>query len=264
MINKMQSALIRKELKGVLGSKSFFLDYMLLPLIMALVLPVGATLMTVFMDSSAQEFEQIMALLTISVPEGGEDFAVIEMLINNMVPMFFLMIPVMTATVMATASFTGEKERRTLETLLYSPMSLREIFNAKVMGAFLLSMIVTIASFVIMSVIVFALVWFLLGELFIPSLVWLLVLFLVAPAFSVIGIIFQVRVSAKAKSSEEAYQRSAILILPLVLLIIGQFTGVLLFSPWMFASLGGILAILAGVLIRVAFRKFTYEELLKG
>jgi len=263
MVNKMQAALIRKELKGVTGSRSFFLDYMLVPLIMALIIPVGATLMAVFMDNSADEFAQIMAMLTIAVPEGGEDFAVVQALINYVMPMFFLMIPTLTATVMAAASFTGEKERRTLETLLYSPMSLRETFNAKVIGAFLLSMIVTVISFVLMNVVVMGLVWLLLGEWLIPGIVWLVVIGLVAPAFSFIGIIFQVRVSAKAKSSEEAYQRSAILILPLVLMIVSQFTGILLISTWMFLVLGIVLAMLAWGLMRAAFSKFTYEELLK-
>jgi len=264
MVNKMQSALIRKELKGIIsGNRSFFLDYLLLPLIMALILPVGSVLLVVFTDGGA-EFEQIMALMMISMPEGGEDLAVIQMLINNVMPMFFLMIPALTATVLATASFTGEKERRTLETLLYSPMSLREIFNAKVIGALLLGMIATVVSFVVMMGVVALLVGLLLGELFIPDLVWLVVIGLVAPAFSFLGIIVQVRVSAKAKSSEEAYQRGAILVLPLIMLMISQFTGVLLISTWMFVVLGVILALLAWGLMRVAFRKFTYEELLKG
>ena len=264
MINKMQSALIRKELKGVVKSRSFFLDYLLLPLIFALILPVAAVLSVVFMDTSAAEFDQIMAVMMISMPEGGEDLAIIQMLINFVMPTFFLMIPPLIVTAIAASSFTGEKERRTLETLLYSPMSLREIFAAKVIGALLVGMIVTLISFVVMTTVVMILVWVLLGELFIPSFVWVVVLFLVAPAFAFLGIIVQVRISAKAKSSEEAFQRGGILVLPLVMLIISQFTGILVLSTWMFVVLGVILALIAWGLMRVAFRKFTYEELLKG
>lgn len=263
MVNKMQAVLIRKELKGVIGSRRFFLDYLLLPLIMALVVPVGAILAIVFMDGGA-EFEQLMTIMMISIPEGQADLAAIQMLINNIMPTFFLMIPVFTATVMAAASFTGEKERRTLETLLYSPMSLREIFSAKVLGALFLGLIVTVLSFIVMMVVVAFLVWFLLGEVFIPSVMWLVIIGLVAPAFVFLGIIVQVRISAKAKSSEEAYQRGSMLVLPLVMLLISQFAGILLISTWMFVVLGVVLAVLAWVLMRVAFSKFTYEELLKG
>jgi len=264
MVNKMQAALIRKELRGVTKSRSFFLDYMLLPLIFAVIFPVGGVLAVVLMDSSAAEFDQIMAVMMISVPEGGEDLAIIQMLINNIMPTFFLMIPPLIVTAIAAASFTGEKERRTLETLLYSPLSLREIFSAKVIGALLVGMIVTLISFVVMIAAVTVLVWVLLGELFVPGLVWLVVLFLVTPAFAFLAIIVQVRISAKAKSSEEAFQRGGILVLPLVMIIISQFSGFLLISAWMFAVLGVVLALIAWGLMRLVFRKFTYEELLKG
>ena len=264
MVNMMQKALIRKELGGVLKERGFFVNYLLVPLIMALILPVGAILLIGLMDGSAEEFEQLMAVMMISLPEGGEDFAIISMLMNQMIPVFFLMIPPLIVTVVASSSFTGEKERRTLETLLYSPMSLKEIFTAKVLTALLLGMIVTFVSFVVMMAVVIGLVWVLLGELFMPGWIWIVVLGLVTPALAFLGIIVQVRVSAKAKSSEEAYQRGAIIVLPLVLLLVSQFTGILLFSAWMFAVLGVVLAVLAWVLMRTAFRKFTYEELLRG
>ena len=264
MVNKMQQALIKKEMRGVVKTNRFFVDYLLLPLIMALIFPIGGVLMVVLMDSSTAEFEQMMAVMMISLPAGGEDLAIIQMLINNIMPTFFLMIPAFTVSVIASSSFTGEKERRTLETLLYSPMRLKEIFTAKVLVAFFVGMIVTMISFVMMMVLVTGLVWVLLGELFIPGWIWLVILGIVGPAFAFLGIIIQVRVSAKAQKSEDAYQRGAVLVLPLVLLMISQFTGILLISAWMFAILGVILAGLAWVLIKTAFRKFTYEELLKG
>ena len=43
-----------------------------------------------------------------------------------------------------------EKEKRTLETLLYCPLSLRKIFQAKVLASFLLSMTVSLFSFAAM------------------------------------------------------------------------------------------------------------------
>lgn len=41
-----------------------------------------------------------------------------------------LMIPVMASSVMAASSFVGEKEKHTLETLLYSPLSLKQLFQS--------------------------------------------------------------------------------------------------------------------------------------
>ncbi|HIW21560.1 MAG TPA: ABC transporter permease subunit [Candidatus Dorea intestinavium] len=52
------------------------------------------------------------------------------------------------ASIMAAGSFVGEKEKRTLETLLYSPLSITKIFQAKVLASFLLSMFISFISFV--------------------------------------------------------------------------------------------------------------------
>jgi len=263
MVNKMQKALIRKEIKTVVMTNRFFLDYLLLPLIMALILPVGLILAVTFLDNSAAEFEAIFAMMMIPVLPGYEEIQTIRLLINNFMPTFFLMIPPLTVTAVAAGSFTGEKERRTLETLLYSPMSLQEIFKAKVLVSMFVGMFVTVISFIVMWLTCGILIWVLLGEILLPNLIWLMVIGLVSPAFAFLGVIVQVRVSAKAKSSEDAFQRGGMLVLPMVLLIIGQFTGILMASSWLFATLGIILAVLAFVLMKIAFRKFTYEELLK-
>jgi len=262
MVNKMQTALIRKELRGVVQSQGFFINYLLLPLIFAVVFPIGAVLLVNFTDVS--EFTELAAIIGINLSTSNMEIELVGMMINNMMPTFFLMIPSFIVTAMAAASFTGEKERRTLETLLYSPMSLRQIFIAKVFASLLVGMIVVVISFIIMTVSVGGIVWVLMDGLFLPAgWIWLVIIGLVAPAFAFLAIILQVRISAKAKSSEEAFQRGGIIVLPLVMLLLSQVTGVLIISPFIFAILGLVLLGLAWVLMRLAFRKFTYEELLK-
>jgi len=261
MISKMQVTLIRKELKNVVRGGRFFMDYLLVPLITAIVTPAILVLTIIFAEDRAQ-LEQILAIIPTSGEVVLEDFAIISLLFNNFLPMIFLMTPIMVSAAMAAVSFTGEKERRTLETLLYSPMSLREIFNAKVIGSFLVSMIVTMVSFVAMVVVIGLLVWVMLGEFLVPSLTWLAILGLVAPAFAFIGIVFQVRLSAKAKSSQEAFQQAAVLVMPLAMLIVTQSTGILVVNTWLLLAMGFGLAGIAWVVMRTAFRKFTYEKLL--
>ena len=261
MVNKMQAALIRKELRGVVQSSSFFTNYLLLPLMFAVVFPVGAVLLVNFVDVT--EFTEMAALIGIDLTAGGMEIELVGMMIDNLMPTFFLMIPPLIVTAIAAASFTGEKERRTLETLLYSPMSLRQIFSAKVLASLLVGMIVVLISFTIMTLAVGGLVWVLMGELFIPGWIWVVVIGLVAPAFAFLAIILQVRISAKAKSSEEAFQRGGVIVLPLVMLLLSQVTGILLLSPLVYTILGFVLVGLGWGLMRLAFRKFTYEELLK-
>ena len=96
-----------------------------------------------------------------------------------------------------------------------------------------------------------------------PDISWLIVMLLIAPAISLVAIALTVRGSAKAQTIEEAQQRAVFLIFPILALIIGQFTGVILVNSWLLLVVGIVLALLAFLLMRGAAGKFTYEKLLK-
>ena len=96
-----------------------------------------------------------------------------------------------------------------------------------------------------------------------PSISWIIILLLVSPAIALIAVTLIVRGSAKAQSVEESQQGAIFLIIPVVLLIIGQFTGLLLLSSWILLILGVFCAILAWILLKKSMGRFTYEMLLK-
>lgn len=90
-----------------------------------------------------------------------------------------------------------------------------------------------------------------------------MILLLVAPAVSLIAVTLIVRGSARAQSVEESQQGAVFLILPLVLLVAGQFTGLLLISAWLLLGLGLVCALVAWLLLKRALGRFRYEALLK-
>jgi ABC-type Na+ efflux pump permease subunit len=187
----------------------------------------------------------------------------ISMILNNVIPLFFILIPVMVSSVMASGSFVGEKEKSTLETLLYCPLPLKNIFNAKILATFLLSMAVSIFSFIVMLIVI-EILFFALTESFImPNINWIIIMFLVSPAAAVISINLIVRSSAKAQSSEEAQQSSLFLVLPVILLVTGQFTGLMMFDAKLFLLIAVILAVIAALTFKNSFKKFNYEALLR-
>ena len=169
----------------------------------------------------------------------------------------------MATSIMAASSFVGEKEKHTLETLLYCPLPVKQIFRSKVLAAFLLSMMVSLSSFCAMLLVLELESYFLMGSLVLPGINWLLVLILVSPAISMIAITLIVRGSAKAQSIEESQQSAVFLIIPIILLIAGQFTGVLLLNAWILLVLGAVCAFLAWLLLKKCVSRFTYEMLLK-
>lgn len=85
----------------------------------------------------------------------------------------------------------------------------------------------------------------------------------VSPALSLIAITLIVRGSAKAQSVEESQQAAVFLVIPVILLVVGQFTGILLVSVWVLLGLGAVCALLAWILIKKCMGRFTYEMLLK-
>ena len=92
-------------------------------------------------------------------------------------------------------------------------------------------------------------------------ILWLMLF--IAPAISLVAIAVTVRGSAKAQRIEEAQQCAVFLIFPILALVIGQFSGVMLVNSWLLLGLGIVLAVLDILLLRGAARKFTYEKLLK-
>lgn len=263
MMNSMQAALIKKDIRSITSNKRMFSVLLIIPLVMALVLPTIFILTIAFIPEQDNDMQALLELLPQSMLELGVERALVEMLMNNIIPMFFLMIPIMAASVMAASSFVGEKEKRTLETLLYCPLTLRQIFNAKIFASFLLSMFVSLLSFIAMIAVVELEMWLIFGELFAPGATWIALMLLVAPAISIIAITMIVKGSAKAQTMEESQQRSVFLILPILLLAGGQFSGVLLVNGWLMLAIGVVLMALAVWLLRGSFKKFRYETLLK-
>lgn len=263
MIGLMQSVLIKKDLKGITANRQLFCVILIVPLVLTIVLPSIFILATQFAPEESNDIKQLLNLLPIEQQTGDLNELVIGLVMNNVMPMFFLMIPIMSASVMAASSFVGEKEKHTLETMLYCPLSIKQIFQAKVLASFLMSMFVSFISFVAMILVMEVEILLTTGSLLIPDISWLFVMLLISPAISLIAIVLIVRGSAKAQTMEEAQQRSVFLVLPIILLLAGQFTGIVLIGKWLLLGLGIVLMGIALLMMHGSVGKFNYETVLK-
>ena len=263
MINSMQLALIKKDIRAIASNKRLFSVLWIIPIVFTVVFPTIFILTTTLAPLGSNDLQELIYLLPSGAKSGDLRTDIINVIFNNILPVFFLLIPIMAASVMAASSFVGEKEKHTLETLLYCPLTLKQIFSAKVFASFILSMFVSITSFAIMITVVETELWFFMGDLILPNISWLVLMLLVSPAISLIAITLIVRGSAKAQSVEESQQRSIFLILPIILLAAGQFTGVMLINVWILLGLGIALAVIAWFAVKSSFGKYNYETLLK-
>lgn len=257
------TAIIKKDIMGITSNHRMFVTLLVVPIVLTIFVPTIFILAVRFVPAESADFQKLLALLPLA--EQSEDISesILRLLSNNILPTFFMLIPIMAASVMAACSFVGEKEKRTLETLLYCPLSLKQIFRAKVLAAFLLSMLVSAISFVVMFIVLEAETCLLAGFFLVPDIKWLLILLLVAPAISLIAITLIVKASAKAQSVEDAQQGAVFLIFPIIMLLVGQFTGVLLINAWILLVFGIICAFLAALMLKQSMSHFKYETLLK-
>ena len=189
--------------------------------------------------------------------------SLLRLVLDNILTLFFLIIPVMASTVMAASSFVGEKEKRTLETLLYCPLSLRQTFSAKIIASFILSQFVSLISFFAMTLVVQTEIWFITGSLLLPGLNWLVLMLLLSPAMSLVAISMIVRGSAKAKSVEESYQKSVMLVLPIIIIVLGQFSGLVSVGVWLLLCISVVCAVVGLIMLRRSSANFHYERLLQ-
>ena len=260
-MNKAMSAIIKKDLHSITANRRFFISLLIVPLLFTLLLP-SVFVLTAYFVPEDPDVQAMLELLPQETWAGDPGFALLHLIFNYILPVFFLIIPIMASSIMAASSFVGEKEKHTLETLFYAPLSLDQIFRSKVLASFLLSMAVSLLSFLGMFLVIEAEIFFLMGSFLVPGPNWLVMLALLSPSVSLMAVTLIVKGSARAQSMEESQQSAVFLILPLLLLIVGQVSGLMLVSPWILLILSLICIGIAWILLKRAVKGFAYERLL--
>ena len=263
MINSMQVAIIKKDFKSIVSNKTLLMSLIIVPLMFTVVMPTIFIMILHFAPDQLDDMEQVLSMLPESMQSGDLKHTMLVFLLDYTMPVFFTLIPIMASTIMAASSFVGEKEKRTLETLLYCPLSLTQIYQAKVWASFFLSMAITVSSFILMVIVVQTSLLLTSGSMMIPGLSWLFTILVLSPAVSLLAIILIVMSSAKAKTVEDAQQRAVLIILPILFVVAGQFTGIMLINSWFLLIAGAVFGIISYFLMKKSMRNFTYEKLLK-
>jgi ABC-type Na+ efflux pump permease subunit len=168
----------------------------------------------------------------------------------------------MVSSVIAADSFAGEKERGTLEALLYTPTTDRELFLAKSIAAWVPAALVSVIGMVVYCATANLVSWPVMGRVWLPNTTWTLLSLWVAPAAAGVGLGFTVLVSARVKTLQEAFQLGGLVVLPVVALMLGQIGGVLYLSAPVVFGLGVVLWAVVVLLLRVGGNAFSRAEVL--
>lgn len=259
-------AIVRKDLKVAVQNKGVILPIIILPLILFVVFPWIMAYIPSMAGSSMSNVDELLermpsGLLNELSGYTQEQQLVVFSLVYMLAPMF-LILPLMVSSVLAADSFAGEKERKTLEALLYTPTTDRELFVAKLLGAWVTAVSVAILSFVVYAVMVNAAGWQSIGHIFFPNWMWIALVFWVTPAVAGLGLIVMVFVSVRAQGFQDANQTGGLVVLPILVLMIGQISGVMYFSLGVVLLVGLVIWLLDLVLLRFASKSFRRGELM--
>jgi ABC-2 type transport system permease protein len=164
---------------------------------------------------------------------------------------FFLLTAIINSMVTSSNSFAGEKERNTLETLLFAPITVTELFLGKVIASLIPSLLITFAAFLLNALIVNSISFPFFKEILFFNSIWIILMFWVVPALVIFNIILNVLVSARVKSFQEAQQFGGIMVLPVVGLIISNVSGLFFLSPLSLFLIGAGLLIANGFLLKL-------------
>lgn len=268
-------AIARKDWIEVRQNKYAWMPMLIVPMIFVVVMPLVFTLIlpALAVDpqdvlSSDQDIEffinQMPEVMLRHIDLDKPMEAMIVTMLGFLFAPMFLILPLMYATIIASESFAGERERKTIEALLYTPASDAELLLGKVAAAAIPSLAATWIGFMIYTLILniapyahFQRIWF-------PLPTWWPLIFWITPALVVLGIALTVIISAKVQNFLGTYQTSASVVLLVVALFAGQITGALYLSVMVEMIIGAVLWVAAGVLGLVAVRTFNRKALLAG
>lgn len=262
-------AVTAKDLRQVLSNKMVWLPMILVPAMINIVMPAMFTLIPLLAGGAEIDTDDLAEMLRIipqQVEPGLGQMSAMQQWVllstNYMFAPMFLIVPLMMASIIGADSFVGEKERKTLEGLLYAPITDEEIFVAKLLAGLLPAQVISLCSFVLLTVMVNALGARTMGGLFFPRANWLPLVLWVGPAISTAGMGATVLVSSRAKTFMQAQQIAGALVLPIVFLMISQMAGLFFLGAGMLWLVGAVVWLAGLWMIWVGARTFRRDRLL--
>jgi ABC-2 type transport system permease protein len=259
------AALLSKELADLRGNPGLFVPAIItgiISIVMPFIVAIAVPYFTGERLSDSSDFRIALEMYrtqpaTRSLdPEGA-----IQAMIFQQFLILLVLTPVAGAMSVAAYAVVGEKQARTLEPLLATPVTTFELLAAKVLGALVPGILLVTVCFVLYvgGVMAFAHPG-VYRTLFFPRA--LLTMFLLGPLAALAALQMAVCVSSRVNDARSAQQIGALVILPISALLVAEFTNNLQLTSRVILLISAGLAALNLALIAIAIRLFDRESIL--
>ncbi|MGE0705757.1 MAG: ABC transporter permease subunit [Vicinamibacterales bacterium] len=255
-------ALLRKEWLDLIRNPGALAPVLIVSLV-ALVLPFVVAVGIPAWSGEALSDDPDLARVSVQIgaPLSLRPDAQVQYFLLQQFLLLFLLTPITGAMALAAHSIVGEKQARTLEPLLATPLTTGELLVAKVFGAMWPSLAVSLFSI----------------AMYFAGIVWLaqpgvaaamangrtaLLVLVIAPAAALVGLQAALIVSSRVNDPRTAQQVGVLLIVPVTVVLVAQFTGALWLSGLWLLMTGAGLVVLWVVLLGVSVWLFRREAIL--
>jgi ABC-2 type transport system permease protein len=250
---------LRKELAEILANPMLLASLSSLPAVM-----VAVTLGVLWTHVAGANEASVVALArwyAPSAPPGAAAAVLIEATVRNSLGLFLVM-PVFLPVIIASQSVAGEKERRTLEPLLATPLTAFDLVLGKTLAAAAPALAITFVAFGVFAAGADLVAWPVLRRAILPNAAFLFSVLILAPLLSFFGTCLSVLISARVGDARLAQSLAGLLVMPFFAAVALQFGGLLTFGPAAYLGVAGAALAADAAMLKLAVRLFDRDRLL--
>ncbi len=176
--------------------------------------------------------------------------------------LLFMMLPVMIPVTIAAYSIVGEKATRSLEPLLATPITTVELLIGKALAAVIPAIAATWLAYAIYALGAALMLGGGVAIEFILAPIWLFAVIVVGPLMTVLAVCAAIMISSRVTDPRVAEQLAGVVVLPIILLVVGQSLGWIIISGELIFLLGAITLIADTLLVYITIKSFQRESIL--
>jgi ABC-2 type transport system permease protein len=252
-------AILYKEWLELRQERSLLLTMTIMPLVFA-VMP--TVVMSILRNAPDEDTGELGMALADPSLVGLNSIELGQVVIGRQFGLLLLLLPVLLPGIIAAYSIVGEKNNRTLEPLLATPVPTWQLLFGKCLAAFLPALLLTWLAAAIFSIGVASTAISAQVLALIVNLAWLVLVVVGGPLLGLLSIALSVAVSSRVSDPRTAQQITGILVIPLMLLVFGQLFGIVVFNLPLVLVACLVLALLAAGAIWAAVGIFQRETIL--
>jgi ABC-2 type transport system permease protein len=262
-------AIVSKDLKVVFQNKGVSIPLIMVPVLMLVVLLPGAAALAPKLGyletSDIVWLDTVIELMPAGLRSAMAGYDMAQMFVVVLLvygaAILYPILPLTVVTGIASDSFAGEKERKTLEALLYTPTTDGELLLGKLLSAWLPALGIAWGGFLLYTVMANLVAWPVMGRLFFPTTVWVILALWVAPAMAALGLGVMVLISSRARTFQESNQLAVVVVLPGFMVLASGLLGGMYAGAWVMALFGMGLWIIDAALLWFGRRRFQRSKL---